>query len=75
MCRKSGLRPSAVVVVATIRALKYHGGADLGTITTEDLEALAAGIVNLERHLSNIQQVFGLRCVVAINAFESDTRR
>jgi formate--tetrahydrofolate ligase len=73
MCRKSGLRPSAVVIVATIRALKYHGGAALDSITAEDLDSLAAGMVNLERHLTTVREVFGLECVVAINQFASDT--
>ncbi|MEI6360882.1 MAG: formate--tetrahydrofolate ligase [Actinomycetes bacterium] len=72
-CRKSGLRPSAVVIVATVRALKYHGGQDLKTITTEDLAALDRGMVNLERHISNVQDVYGLPCVVSINRFDSDT--
>ncbi len=72
-CRKSGLRPSAVVIVATVRALKYHGGAALATITEEDLAALDAGMVNLERHIGNIQGVYGLPCVVSINRFDSDT--
>ncbi len=72
-CRKSGLRPDAVVVVATVRALKYHGGADLKTLTKEDLGALERGMVNLERHVDNIKNVFGLPCVVAINHFTADT--
>ncbi len=72
-CRKSGLRPSAAVVVATIRALKYHGGADLKTLTTENLEALEKGLVNLERHVENVQNGYGLATVVAINRFSSDT--
>ena len=72
-CRKSGLRPSAVVIVATVRALKYHGGADLKTITVEDLDALSRGIVNLERHINNVQGVYGLPCVVSINRFDTDT--
>lgn len=72
-CRKSGLRPSACVLVATIRALKYHGGADLKTITEENLEALEAGIVNLEKHVSNIRDVYGMPVVVSINNFTSDT--
>ena len=72
-CRKSGLRPSACVLVATVRALKYHGGADLKSITTEDLAALEAGIVNLERHVKNITSVYNLPLVVAINHFTSDT--
>ncbi|GDX32691.1 formate--tetrahydrofolate ligase [Actinomycetes bacterium] len=72
-CRKSGLRPSAAVIVATIRALKYHGGADLKTITTEDLSALEAGLVNLQRHVINVQSVYGIPCVVSINQFDADT--
>ena len=72
-CRKSGLRPSAAVVVATIRALKYHGGADLKTLTTENLDALDKGLVNLERHVENVQNGYGLATVVAINRFSSDT--
>jgi formate--tetrahydrofolate ligase len=72
-CRKSGLRPSAVVIVATVRALKYHGGADLKTITEENLAALERGMVNLERHIANLQGVFGMPCVVSINRFDSDT--
>ena len=72
-CRKSGLRPAAAVIVATVRALKYHGGADLATITTENLDALEKGIVNLERHVNNVQQHYGVRCVVSINKFSSDT--
>jgi len=72
-CRKSGLRPSACVLVATIRALKYHGGADLKTITDENLGALEAGIVNLERHIHNIKDVYSIPLVVSINHFTSDT--
>jgi formate--tetrahydrofolate ligase len=72
-CRKSGLRPSAVVIVATVRALKYHGGADLKAITDENLDALATGMVNLERHINNVQGVYGLPCVVSINRFDTDT--
>ena len=72
-CRKSGLRPSACVLVATIRAIKYHGGADLKTITEENLDALAAGMVNVERHIKNIRDVYNLPLVVGINHFTSDT--
>ncbi|HEX7499157.1 MAG TPA: formate--tetrahydrofolate ligase, partial [Polyangia bacterium] len=72
-CRKSGLRPSATVIVATVRALKYHGGADLKTITQENLAALDKGLVNLERHVDNVQRVYGIPCVVSINHFTSDT--
>ena len=72
-CRKSGLRPSAAVIVATVRAMKYHGGADLKTITEENLSALDKGIVNLERHVENVSTVYGIPCVVSINRFNSDT--
>ena len=72
-CRKSGLRPSAAVIVATVRAMKYHGGADLKTITTENVDALAKGMVNLERHVENVQRNYGIPCVVSINKFTSDT--
>jgi formate--tetrahydrofolate ligase len=72
-CRKTGLRPAAAVVVATVRALKYHGGADLKTIQRENLSALACGLVNLDRHVENVQQHFGIPCVVAVNRFSSDT--
>ncbi len=72
-CRQAGLKPSLVVIVATIRALKYHGGADLKTITKEDVQALERGLPNLERHLDNVQQHFGLPCIVAINHFAHDT--
>jgi len=73
-CRKSGLRPSAAVIVATVRAMKYHGGADLKTITTENVDALAKGIVNLERHVENVRKNYGIPCVVSINKFTSDTK-
>ena len=72
-CRKSGLRPAATVIVATVRAIKYHGGADLKTITQENLAALDKGLVNLERHVDNVQRVYGIPCVVSINHFTSDT--
>jgi formate--tetrahydrofolate ligase len=72
-CRKSGLRPDAVVMVATIRALKYHGGADLKALAIPDLQALGKGMVNLERHVDNVRKHFGLPCLVAINHFSSDT--
>ena len=70
-CRKSGLRPSVVVIVATVRALKFHGGMDNGT--DEDLDALSAGLVNLERHISNVRDVYGLPAIVSINKFTTDT--
>jgi formate--tetrahydrofolate ligase len=72
-CRKSGLRPDAVVIVATLRALKYHGGVDLADIGTPNLIALEKGLPNLERHVENIRQRFGLPCVVALNHFTADT--
>jgi formate--tetrahydrofolate ligase len=72
-CRKAGLRPAGAVVVATIRALKYHGGVDLKNLTHEDLIALEKGLVNLERHVENVRQHYGLPCVVALNRFASDT--
>jgi formate--tetrahydrofolate ligase len=72
-CRKSGLRPDAAVIVATVRALKYHGGADPKALAAENLDALERGIVNLERHVNNVRNHYGLPCVVAINEFRSDT--
>src|SRR5690242_7720466 len=72
-CRKSGLRPSAVVIVATVRALKYHGGVDLKELGAENLHALEVGIANLERHVNNVHNHYGLPCVVAINHFTNDT--
>jgi formate--tetrahydrofolate ligase len=72
-CRKSGIRPSAVVIVATIRALKYHGGAHLKEMSVENLTALEKGIANLERHVNNVRNHFGLPCVVAINKIAHDT--
>ena len=72
-CRKSGLRPDAAVVVATLRALKHHGGVEAKDLNTPNLEALQAGIANLERHVDNIRHNYGLPCVVAINHFTSDT--
>src|SRR5690242_664736 len=72
-CRKSGLRPDVAVVVATVRALKYHGGVDVADLTTEDLGALEAGMANLRRHLHNIRDVYGVPCVVAVNRFPTDT--
>ena len=72
-CRKSGLRPAAVVIVATIRALKYHGGCDLKQISAENLAALEKGIANLERHVNNVRTHYGLPCVVSVNHFTADT--
>jgi formate--tetrahydrofolate ligase len=72
-CRKSGLKPDAAVIVATVRALKYHGGADLKTLNHENLAALEKGMANLERHVRNVREAYGLPCVVAINHFTHDT--
>jgi len=72
-CRKSGLRPSAAVIVATVRALKYHGGVDVKALGTENVEALARGLTNLERHVRNVRDHYGLPCVVAVNHFTQDT--
>jgi formate--tetrahydrofolate ligase len=72
-CRKSGLRPSAVVIVATIRALKFHGGREVADLGKEDLAALDKGIANLQRHVNNVRNHYGLPCVVAVNHFTADT--
>ncbi len=72
-CRKAGLAPAAAVVVATIRALKFHGGVNLADLGREDLGALDKGLANIQRHLHNLREVFGLPCVVSINHFTSDT--
>jgi len=72
-CRKAGLKPSAVVLVATVRALKYHGGVAVKELGSENLQALQQGMVNLERHLKNIRTHYGLPCVVAINHRTEDT--
>jgi formate--tetrahydrofolate ligase len=72
-CRKSGLRPAAVVIVATVRALKYHGGVEVKDAATENLDALRKGLANLERHLHNVRVHYGLPCVVAINHRSEDT--
>ena len=73
-CRMAGLKPSAVVIVATVRALKYHGGVPKPELNHENLEALEKGLPNLLQHVNNIKNVFGLPCVVAINAFPTDTK-
>ena len=73
-CRMADLHPSAVVIVATVRALKYHGGVPKADLNTENLEALEKGLPNLLQHVGNIKDVFGLPCVVAINAFPTDTK-
>ena len=72
-CRSAGLRPDAVVVVATVRALKMHGGVSKNELGTENTEALEKGIPNLLRHVSNIKNVYKLPCVVAVNRFPTDT--
>ena len=73
-CRMAGIAPSAVVIVATVRALKYHGGVPKPELNNENLDALEKGLPNLLQHVSNIKNVFGLPCVVAINAFPTDTK-
>ena len=73
-CRMAGLKPSAVVMVATVRALKYHGGVKKEDLNKENLEALKLGLPNLLQHVSNIIDVYKLPCVVAINAFPTDTK-
>ena len=72
-CRKAGLHPSAAVVVATVRALKYHGGVAKENLNHENLEALSKGLPNLLQHVENVTHNFGLPCVVAINRFPTDT--
>ena len=74
-CRESGLRPDVAVVVATVRALKYHGGVALPDLGTEDVGAVEAGMVNLRRHLANVRDVYAIPCVVAVNRFPTDTDR
>ncbi|MBR0164738.1 MAG: formate--tetrahydrofolate ligase [Lachnospiraceae bacterium] len=73
-CRMAGLTPAAVVIVATVRALKYHGGVAKADLNQENLDALEKGLPNLLQHVSNIRDVYGLPCVVAINAFPTDTK-
>ena len=75
MCRKAGLKPSAAVIVATVRALKYHGGVELADLKHENLAALDKGVVNLERHIDNVHNRYGLPCTVAINRRAEDTER
>jgi len=72
-CRKAGLRPSAAVIVATVRAVKYHGGVEVADLKQENLKALDKGVVNLERHIDNVRHRYGLPCVVAINRRSEDT--
>ena len=72
-CRKTGLRPNAAVIVATMRALKYHGGVDVKEVNKENLAALEKGFVNLERHVENVSKVYNIPCVVSFNRFTFDT--
>jgi len=73
-CRKASLRPDAVVIVATVRALKYHGGADLKELNLENLNYLTDGINNLKKHINNIHELYGMQVIVAINHFSQDTQ-
>ena len=73
-CRMAGIKPNAVVIVATVRALKYNGGVAKADLNNENLEALEKGLPNLLKHVSNIKNVYHLQCVVAINAFPTDTK-
>jgi formate--tetrahydrofolate ligase len=72
-CRKAGLMPSAAVIVATVRALKHHGGVGKDDLNKENLPALEKGLANLERHVHNVKEVYGIPCVVSINRFTADT--
>jgi formate--tetrahydrofolate ligase len=72
-CRQAELKPDAVVLVATVRALKYHGGAELDNLNKEDVKLLTNGINNLKRHINNLHEVFGMHVIVAINHFSNDT--
>ena len=74
-CRKTGLKPKAAVIVATVRALKYHGGVDVKELNSENCDALEKGLVNLERHVHNVTENYGLPCVVSINKFTFDTAK
>jgi formate--tetrahydrofolate ligase len=73
-CRKAGLKPNAGVIVATVRALKHHGGAARDALNKEDLAALEKGLVNLERHVKNVKEVYNIPCVVSVNRFIADTK-
>jgi len=73
-CRKAGLQPNAAVIVATVRALKHHGGVDRTQLNVENLAALEKGLANLERHVRNVKDVYGIPCVVSINRFTADTQ-
>jgi formate--tetrahydrofolate ligase len=72
-CRKAGLKPDAAVIVATVRAIKYHGGVEVADLGKENMKALQAGIANLDRHIDNVRDVFGLPCLVAINHRAEDS--
>jgi len=72
-CRKTGLLPDATVIVATLRALKYHGGVDVKNVNAENVAAVEKGLANLERHVDNVKNVYGIPCVVSINRFTYDT--
>jgi formate--tetrahydrofolate ligase len=72
-CRKAGLRPAAAVIVATVRALKYHGGVDIAAIGAENIAAVEKGVANLERHIENVRDRYGIPCMVAINKRAEDT--
>ena len=72
-CRKAGLRPAAAVIVATVRALKFHGGVEIGAVGTENVDAVKLGVANLERHIENVRDRYGIGCVVAINHRAEDT--
>jgi len=72
-CRKAGLKPAAAVIVATVRALKHHGGVAKDQLSVENVDALGKGMVNLERHIHNVKNVYGIPCVVSINRFTADT--
>jgi formate--tetrahydrofolate ligase len=74
-CRKTGLRPNATVIVATIRALKYHGGVDIKEVNKENLAALEKGLANLERHVENVTKIYNMPCVVSFNRFTFDTQK
>lgn len=74
-CRKSGLKPSAAVCVATLKALKYHGGVEAKLCSSENIEALQSGMENLQKHVENIEKNFGVKCIVAINEYSSDSQK
>ena len=73
-CRQTGINPTVVVLVVTVRALKYHGGIDIEALNSENLDALRSGLCNLERHINNLNEHFGLQVIVAMNYFATDTQ-